>query len=1389
MEYHPVDFDIDDFLLRIQGNKPPFICPAETCKKVHKSYAHMQKHMLIHRPLAPIDIPALPTDVMNSVATHGLPTNLKDSFQQPKKGISQSAGTMLHTDSRCYVVFGPSAMTQGLTFRCSIFVPLTFRIDSNREVTTLDHHTSVAKSGAGDTAQTTVSVNKIPSNRIRNKMRNSITRSGDRADKCPSTTTLVPSYKADFGDQAKADLKLPKPVYEVDSEFSFKKTLNIKDGHCFIRFIEKSSEELDEIVEYDLDEEDLFWLERLNKERSGISLPPVCEETLEWIMDRFEKEAKFRLVAPTGNNNEETRVTPGLSHSGIDEDAVCAVCQDGTCENTNVILFCDVCNLAVHQECYGVPYVPEGPWLCRKCLHSPSEPVSCVLCPNRDGAFKKTADDRWAHVICGLWVPEVMFANLTFLEPLEGIDKIAPARWKLQCFICKQRNVGACIQCHKPSCYRAFHVTCAQHAGLYMKIEHLDDEPGDAGIRKNAFCDHHCPPNHFTGSNKSMYANSDTESPQSPEQAARIQLRKARKVLAERRNSKPSICVPIVPKARIDLMASKLTYISGDVMAFLHKAYTFWKLKREFRRGVPLLKRLQACSIHRSAANFAAAATTGDVEAKRMRAQLQFWQQLRQDLEKARLLSELTRKRERVKRELFRLFTTQIQIKIQSIDVLLLRLLDHLQALDKQNFFAEPVGPDLAPDYHLIIKHPMDFSTMRANIQRSVYTNVAAFEADYRLMLNNCFRYNRRDSVYYVAATRMLEQAKPLIEEAMAAAEQAGISTQTGLLSLDDYQEDMTEPTIKISNPVDYSLHVKENCISVQSSDEATLQKPTNTDSIQSLLQPSDPKAHSPLKELANAPRELTVACSTRGRLSSIKSAYSNFPKFEQYSANGHLRPIQLPTRRSRKRRFSPGNYDSTSPSFLSLTDGGRPTKQERIDLSLVVPNGENIQWNTVQTKMTDLFSGGLPAINSSIKTPQWTCGASASTSLESSNILLDQSADVKDDRPRNKELNGVVRNGPAFTRYRLTRSTRCEDDDEEDEESSDEEEDSSDNLFDLSISAVSQRQNDDRLRRSYSRTKPGSHPVVLTTVVGKSRMASSSLRRLLKGPKKRTKRLRLTASGANSSRGHKNRSRRIQRSSLAPTSKRVRLALLRTSPNLNEISPDQEDYKNVPLRIQAITDDDSQKPAHSFSLTTELSDDACSHLESPGPLSTSTSIEPQEFFHPSSEIHSVPGSPCCRNRLLSSASVDAISERQIGPLDVVWAKCRGSPWYPGLVVDPTAKEGYSHNGVPVPYPPESVLNWAKRSNFDGQEQRPDLLVLFFDTKRTWQWLPHYKVHLLGYSLDADRERLREGRRSKMKNSVLKAYRRAVEHLCKVHGRPYPYSDCSKSNDLAVFTL
>ena len=111
----------------------------------------------------------------------------------------------------------------------------------------------------------------------------------------------------------------------------------------------------------------------------------------------------------------------------VEEDAVCQVCFDGESLETNPIVFCDRCNIAIHkvcaclltvratthgcslcvrltsQRCYGITIIPEGDYFCDRCNYlkysGVNAEVVCCLCPVPDGAFKRTTDGRWVR--CG----------------------------------------------------------------------------------------------------------------------------------------------------------------------------------------------------------------------------------------------------------------------------------------------------------------------------------------------------------------------------------------------------------------------------------------------------------------------------------------------------------------------------------------------------------------------------------------------------------------------------------------------------------------------------------------------------------------------------------------------------------------------------------------------------------------------------------------------------------------------------------------------------------------------------------------------------------------------------------------------------------------------------
>ncbi|KAJ0000342.1 hypothetical protein NQD34_012184 [Periophthalmus magnuspinnatus] len=115
------------------------------------------------------------------------------------------------------------------------------------------------------------------------------------------------------------------------------------------------------------------------------------------------------------------------------------------------------------------------------------------------------------------------------------------------------------------------------------------------------------------------------------------------------------------------------------------------------------------------------------------------------------------------------------------------QLLEHflrqLQRKDPHGFFAFPVTDAIAPGYSMIIKHPMDFSTMKDKIRNNEYNTVTEFKADFKLMCDNAMVYNRPETVYYKAAKKLLHTGFKMMSKA-------------AILGDEDLTEDLPPPEI-----------------------------------------------------------------------------------------------------------------------------------------------------------------------------------------------------------------------------------------------------------------------------------------------------------------------------------------------------------------------------------------------------------------------------------------------------------------------------------------------------------------------------------------------------------------------------------------------------------------
>ncbi|KAL8762061.1 MAG: hypothetical protein Q9184_001869 [Pyrenodesmia sp. 2 TL-2023] len=229
-------------------------------------------------------------------------------------------------------------------------------------------------------------------------------------------------------------------------------------------------------------------------------------------------------VEPPKKKPVEKPLEPLIPEHPVIKTHPCAVCYEME-PMGDQRLSCRYCRLTVHRNCYGIAEGrPINKWSCDTCSNDTAPQIStsyeCVLCPvvenpqeyleppkvshkkktdrerekerleremvvekteqfyhrqdetgrprNPREPFKRTTGNRWVHVTCAIWHPEIKFSSASSLEAAEGFQSIPATRYEQVCKLCKT-STGACVSCHQ--CSANFHVTCAIQYGYRLGFD------------------------------------------------------------------------------------------------------------------------------------------------------------------------------------------------------------------------------------------------------------------------------------------------------------------------------------------------------------------------------------------------------------------------------------------------------------------------------------------------------------------------------------------------------------------------------------------------------------------------------------------------------------------------------------------------------------------------------------------------------------------------------------------------------------------------------------------------------------------------------------------------------------------------------------------------------
>ncbi|KAM9180801.1 protein Jade-3 isoform 3-T3 [Dugong dugon] len=401
---------------------------------------------------------------------------------------------------------------------------------------------------------------------------------------------------------------------------------------------------------YDLDDMDIFWLQELNEDLAEMGYGPVDENLMEKTVEVLERHCHENM-----NHAIETEEGLGIEY---DEDVICDVCRSPDSEEGNDMVFCDKCNICVHQACYGILKVPEGSWLCRSCVLGIHP--QCLLCPKRGGAMKTTrTGTKWAHVSCALWIPEVSIACPERMEPITKVSHIPPSRWALVCNLCKLKT-GACIQCSVKSCITAFHVTCAFEHSLEMKT--ILDE-GDE-VKFKSYCLKHSQNKQNPLVEAEHPTHRGAEQSQAKSEKTSLRAQKLRELEEE-----------FYSLVRVEDVATEL----GLPTLAVDFIYNYWKLKRKSNFNKPLFPPKED-------------EENGLVQPKEdsIHTRMRMFMHLRQDLERVRNLCYMISRREKLKLAHSKIQEQIFGLQVQLVNQEIAAGLPLTSALENSLFYPPP---------------------------------------------------------------------------------------------------------------------------------------------------------------------------------------------------------------------------------------------------------------------------------------------------------------------------------------------------------------------------------------------------------------------------------------------------------------------------------------------------------------------------------------------------------------------------------------------------------------------------------------------------------------------------------------------------------------------------